>query len=142
MSNGSMRIVGLALCAWLAMPPVIGAQTRENPVRQGEFGPFVKKIKDVQPVYSPEARRKGITGVVILDLIVGPTGRVDSVKVLRPLELVTDAAVVAARQWQYTPPTVRGKRVWMEITVSVSFPPAPGVERRRPPRDRPPAPTV
>jgi hypothetical protein len=43
--------------------------------------------------------------------------------VIRPLPLVTEAAVAAARQWKFAPTSMEGTAAWITVTVTVPFPP-------------------
>jgi TonB family protein len=127
-----MRMLAIAICCLgLSDTPAI-AQTRDNPLRVGGDVRAPRKTKDAVPAYPEAARAKGIRGSVILELIVDPEGRVAEVMVLRPLELVTAAAVRATWQWAYVPTEFRGKPAWVMLTVSVSFPP----RSRLPPEPR------
>jgi TonB family protein len=109
-------------------------QTRDNPLRVGGDVRAPRKTKDAVPAYPEAARAKAVRGLVILEITISPAGRVAEVTVLRPLELVTAAAVRAVRQWEYEPVLFRGRPAWVMLTVSVSFPPR---SRLRPePRDR------
>jgi TonB family protein len=131
--EGAMRQVILVVCGVMALTVGAGTQTRDNPVRVGQDVPAPRKIKDVPPVYPEEARRRGVRGVVILELTLNPGGDVTEVAVIRPLSLVTEAAVAAARQWRYERPTYRGEPAWVILAVTLRFPPA-----ARPPRPEPP----
>jgi protein TonB len=79
------------------------------------------KVKNVDPVYPDIAGRANIQGVVILELMISPDGRVADVKVLRSVPLLDDAAVAAVRQWVYTPTLLDGVPVSAFMTVTVRF---------------------
>ena len=51
----------------------------------------------------------------------GPSGRVTDVKILRSVPLLDDAAMVAVRQWVYTPTLLNGVPVPVIMTVTVNF---------------------
>ena len=81
-----------------------------------------RKVKDVPPVYPPLARQSRIEGVVILECVIDPRGRVVDVKVLqRGLPLLDDAATEAVRQWVYTPTLINGVPTSVIMTVTVTF---------------------
>lgn len=64
-------------------------------------------------------------GQVVLELVVGSTGRVQSVQVLRGIHPdANKRATVAAAKWRFTPGTCDGKRVAMYHTVTITFAPA------------------
>jgi protein TonB len=80
------------------------------------------KIRDVAPVYSPAAVSARVQGTVPIEAIIGPDGRVQQARVLRPVHPLLDpAAVDAVKQWRYTPTTVDGVAVPVVMTVTVQF---------------------
>jgi TonB family protein len=79
------------------------------------------KLKDVRPVYPSEAKRARIQGVVILECLITPQGKVGELKVLRGIPLLDEAAVDAVRQWEYTPTLLNGEAVPVIMTVTVNF---------------------
>jgi protein TonB len=72
-------------------------------------------------VYPPIAQSARVQGVVILEAVIGPTGKVQDVKVLRSIPLLDQAAIDAVRQWEYTPTTLNGVPVPVIMTVTVNF---------------------
>jgi protein TonB len=60
-------------------------------------------------------------GLVILEALVGPSGEVESVKVLRPNGLLDEAAVEAVKQWRYSPLMLNGHPQSFVLTVTLSF---------------------
>ncbi len=93
----------------------------KNPVRVGGNVSSPTKVADVPPVYPPVAQAARVQGVVILEAIIGTTGRVTEVRVLRSVPLLDDAALDAVRQWRYTPPLLNGTPVAVIVTVTVNF---------------------
>ena len=67
------------------------------------------------------AQTARVQGVVILEAIIGSSGAVTKVKVLRSVPLLDDAAIVAVQQWVYTPTLVNGVPTPIIMTVTVSF---------------------
>lgn len=75
-----------------------------------------------EPDYSEEARKAKLQGVVELSVVVGATGQVTDVRVLRSLGLGLDErAMDAVRQWRFRAGTVDGKPVATRATVEVNF---------------------
>jgi TonB family protein len=110
----------LAALAFAAATPPALAQ--EEPVTAGSEGvPAPKRTKHVQPVYPQEALAQGIRGIVILEIVLDKQGKVESTSVVRSVPGLDEAAVAAARQWEYTPTKVEGKPVRVRITVPVVF---------------------
>lgn len=91
------------------------------PVRVGGKISEPRKVKHVVPEYPEVAVDARIRGVVILEALIGPDGRVQSVTVLRGVPLLQEAAVKAVRQWVYTPTLLDGIPVPVIMTVTVSF---------------------
>jgi len=78
-----------------------------------------RRIKYVAPV-----RPKGKGGNVVLELFIDKTGKVQNVEVRESFAPAFDeAAVKAARQWEYTPTIYRGLPAVMYLTVTVKFDP-------------------
>jgi TonB family protein len=67
-------------------------------------------IKHVDPVYPAEALAKKITGAVVVETMVDEKGMVTNARmVTSPDPLLTDAAIVAVKQWVYEPYVENGK---------------------------------
>ena len=79
------------------------------------------QIKKVNPVYPPIAQSARVQGVVIIEAIIGPDGRVTEAKVLRSIPLLDAAALDAVKQWVYTPTLLNGVPVPVIMTVTVNF---------------------
>jgi TonB family protein len=128
---GLMKPRGLgaiALAVSLLLGAPLGAQetgapeTKEAPLQAGSEGvPVPKRSKTVPPQYPPEAQAAGIRGIVILELVVDPQGKVESVNVIRSVPGLDEAAVEAARQWEYEITKVGGKPVSVRLTVPITF---------------------
>ncbi|MEW5982518.1 MAG: TonB family protein [Acidobacteriota bacterium] len=80
--------------------------------------------RQVEPVYPPDAARRGVEDVVVLKVVVLATGRVDDVEVLRrsKKDAAFDAAAMAAvRQWEFSPARRDGTAVNCYYNVAVPF---------------------
>jgi TonB family protein len=76
----------------------------------------------VKADYTDEARRRAITGDVLLEIVVRHDGSVGEVKVLRGLGAgLEQRAIEAVRQWQFDPARLRGTPVDVIVQVSVEF---------------------
>ncbi len=119
-------LAAAALLAALAAPVVA-----QEPLAAGtDSVPVPKKTKHVQPAYPAEALAQGIRGIVIVDIVIGPTGRVQSTSIIRSVAGLDDAAVAAVSQWEYEPVKVDGQAVAVRLTVPITFALAlPKVER-------------
>jgi protein TonB len=79
------------------------------------------KTTHVAPLYPVVARQTHIEGVVILEAVLDDQGRVESVRVLRSIPMLDQAAVDAVRQWRFTPALLNGQAVPVVMTVTVNF---------------------
>ncbi len=101
--------------------PAASSSSSREPLRVGgDIGPPTK-IRNVDPIYPPEAQEAGVEGIVILDLFVEETGAVSEVTVLRSIPMLDAAAIDAVKQWQYVPTLLNGERVDLLMTVTVNF---------------------
>jgi periplasmic protein TonB len=91
------------------------------PVRIGGSVKAPTRLKYVAPEYPSLAVRARVSGVVVVDAILSPDGRVTGAKVLRSIPLLDDAALAAVRQWVYTPTLVGGVPVPVAMSVTVNF---------------------
>ncbi len=93
----------------------------------GPYGPGSgveppRLLHEVKPDYPESARRQGIVGHVILEIIVASDGTVESVRTLQRLSPELDQqAVAAVRQWRFAPATLRGTPVDVLVEVAVEF---------------------
>ncbi|MFT5684029.1 MAG: protein TonB [Myxococcota bacterium] len=80
-------------------------------------------VQQVAPQPPGRARQKGISGVVVVSLLIGVDGRVQDIDVLesRPPGVFDDAAVTAVRQWRYQPARYQGEPVPLRIDVPIRF---------------------
>jgi periplasmic protein TonB len=87
----------------------------------GEQGSVVppKLIKSVQGFAPPEAIRGFVAGNVILDALVGPTGRVISTTVLSGRPSLRASATETLKQYRYQPATENGRPVSAHVTVTI-----------------------
>ena len=79
------------------------------------------QLNKVAPVYPLIAQSARVSGIVILEALIGTDGRVQDAKVLRSVPLLDQAAIDAVRQWQYTPTLLNGVPTPVVMTVTVTF---------------------
>ena len=105
-----------------AAPPASPA-----PCVAGTVGGNIKvprKLVDVKPKYPSNLRPSRAGGVVELEATIGPDGSVTDVQMVSsPYADMTDAAIEAVRQWQFTPTLLNCAPVNVNMHVSVSFRP-------------------
>lgn len=79
-------------------------------------------IREMKADYPDEARRRGIEGEVVIELIVRRDGSVGGARVVRRLSAALDErALVAVRQWRFEPGKYRGSPVDVAVEVVVEF---------------------
>jgi len=99
-----------------------GGGTDGGPYRPGAGIEPPRLVREVKADYTDEGRRRGITGEVLLEIIVQSDGSVGDVTVLRGLGAGLDQrAVAAVRQWRFTPARRRGTAVDVIVQVAVDF---------------------
>lgn len=129
----SRRLTGLLLtlcltlagsyAAWAAQPP--------NPVKSTPAAspPWLTTITSdddlTPPVYPADAKAKGLSGKVVLELLVGVDGKVKQVKLVSSEggSGFEQASISAARKWKIHPATKDGKPVQGWVRVPVEFKP-------------------
>jgi TonB family protein len=103
-----------------AAPPPSSAPNA--PVRVGGAIKEPVKTKHVEAVYPPIAISARIQGVVFVEAVIGPDGRITSATVIRSASVLLErAAVDAVTQWEYTPTILNGVPVSVVMTVTVNF---------------------
>lgn len=76
----------------------------------------------VDPQYTDEARRAGLSGTVVLQAVVRSDGTVDVLRVVRGLPLgLTDSAIQAITQWQFRPGQKDGQNADIALNIEVNF---------------------
>jgi protein TonB len=89
--------------------------------------------RDVQPVnaksysrpaYTQDAMKAQIQGAAVVQAIVGVTGQVERVRLVKSLDAehgLDEEALKAARQWTFMPATRDGAPVRMQVTLELTF---------------------
>jgi periplasmic protein TonB len=90
-------------------------------VRVGGNVRLPRRTVEAAPVMPDAARQAGVTGVVILEIVIAPDGSVRDAKILRSIPLLNQAAIDAVRQWRYEPTLLNGAPVPVIMTVTVNF---------------------
>jgi TonB family protein len=97
---------------------------------QSEVGGFSPKEVDTkaeitarpEPVYTREARRMGVQGIVILKVLLLADGKLDRVRVVRRLPFgLTENAIRAACEVKFKPAVKAGKEVSQWVTLEYAF---------------------
>jgi protein TonB len=92
-----------------------------KPVRAGLLVRRPMKVKHVAPVYPVFAANARLQGVVVIEAVIDERGRVAEAKLLRGMPLLSEAVLVAVRQWVYTPTLFNGVPTPVRMTITVKF---------------------
>ncbi len=99
------------------------AQARQPPrIRVNEDVQKAKLVHLVSPLYPPLTGKR-LDGMVVLHVIVGQNGPVNSARYVSGPANLKDSAVKAVLQWRYEQTLVKGAPVEVDTTVSVVFSP-------------------
>jgi TonB family protein len=77
--------------------------------------------KKVMPHFPPEAKKARAQGTVQVEVTVSESGKVIEAKAVSGHELLRDASVQAAKQWEFKPAEVSGAPVKMQGILTFSF---------------------
>ena len=102
-------------------PPPPAPAAPQQPVRIGGQISTPELVKRVEPIYPDIAVMAKVTGTVILEAVVATDGSVESVKVLRPVKFLEQAAIDAVSQWRYKPLILNGVPTPFVLTVTLTF---------------------
>jgi len=78
-------------------------------------------LKRVDPKYPKNARKKGISGSVILAGMVDIEGKINNLKVVESIPELDEAALVAVEQWVFKPAKKNGEAVNVIQFIPVTF---------------------
>ena len=99
-----------------------GGGTGGGPYRPGSGIEPPRLLREVKAEYTEEARRRSISGDVLLEIVVRSDGGVGEVRLLRGLGAGLDQrAVHAVRQWRFDPARRKGVPVDVLVEVAVEF---------------------
>jgi TonB family protein len=75
-----------------------------------------------EPSFSEMARSRRFQGLVGLNVVVDPTGKVGHIDIVHPLGMgLDDSAVATVGTWQFQPGTKDGEPVAVGVYIEVSF---------------------
>jgi periplasmic protein TonB len=119
---GSGAGTGLGEGDGAGIGPGSGGGTGGGPYRPGSGITPPGVLREIKPDYTEEARRRGIAGDVVLEIIVRSDGSVGEIKVLHGLGGGLDQrAIDAVRQWRFSPARRLGAPVDVVVEVAVEF---------------------
>jgi protein TonB len=102
--------------------PGSGGGIGGGPYRAGSGIAPPQLLREVKPDYTEDARQRGITGDVLLEIVVRRDGSVGDVKVVQGLGSgLNERAVQAVRQWRFAAARRQGAPVDVIVEVAVEF---------------------
>ncbi len=119
---GSGQGTGMGEGSGSGIGPGSGGGTGGGPYRPGSGVTPPELLKEVRPEFTEEARRQGITGDVVLEIVVRADGSVGDVKVMEGLGGgLNRNAIEAVKQWRFSPARRQGVPVDVMVEVAVAF---------------------
>jgi periplasmic protein TonB len=121
------RRIALA-AALLLVPAPLPAQHGPVPVPPGPWASIEKlpePVRRVEPVYPEAARRAGVSGTVLVQVLVRKDGRVGDARVVRSIPMLDPAALEAAWRWRFRPALSGGRPVACWVAIPLRFRPRP-----------------
>lgn len=120
----TMIFAAVVCLAWAAMGQDSASPSQQELPKRVRVSEKVTKIlltKKVEPEYPDEARKKHVTGTVIMKAVISPEGDVQEVTVLSGDPLLAPSASQAAKQWKYKPYLLQGHPVEVETQITMTF---------------------
>ena len=115
-------LIGGTAGASRAFPLVAAAPSKTAGTHQRDDKTTLPRlIKEVKPVYPPEAKQAGVEGSILLAVTVGTDGKVGEVTVQKSVPELDAAAVDAVRQWEFEPGKRDGIAVSVVVDVEITF---------------------
>jgi TonB family protein len=119
--GGGMLVPKWALVVMLGVG-VAGPQTAAKRIPKVSGAVMGRSLKvRVEPVYPLDARQAGVQGRVLLDVVIGAEGKVESVEAISGPKMLYTAAMDAVRRWEYRPYKLNGAPAEVRTTVAVVF---------------------
>jgi TonB family protein len=104
--------------------PSAGGKTKATPSGQRVPSETVSgmMLKHIDPIYPKEAKKKHISGIVMIIALISKQGTITSLDVVAsPDPLLTQSAKDAVQQWTYQPYLLDGVPVEIETTINVNY---------------------
>ena len=91
-----------------------------SPTAGGVVTP-ARLVQSSPPSYPAEARKMGLSGEVVIDAIVNPSGTLSAIQVVSGPDLLRPAALQAVAQWKYQPALLDGRPTTEHVTIKLRF---------------------
>ena len=115
-----------SLLALSSLPVAARAAQQERPespkiIRKSSGVLQTSAIHRVEPTYPPLAKTAQVSGAVVVEITVDEEGKVIAARPISGHPLLKDAAVEAARGWEFTPTKLSGVPVKVIGTITFNF---------------------
>jgi TonB family protein len=107
-----------AICSILIFPLLLCAADPKR-ITQAEAMELV--TAKVQPDYPQVARQLNLSGMVEVDVVVGPNGAVESAVPLSGSPVLTRPAADALKRWKFKPLQENGAAAAFRTTIKINF---------------------
>ena len=99
-----LMLIGGCLLALAGGALALPVQQDSSPTPQKQAGkkPAVTVVRRVDPVYPQAAQDAGVSGKVVLEVVVETSGEVSLARVVNGHRLLNQAAIDAAKQWRFS----------------------------------------
>ena len=118
--DGTRLATGSEADVTISAPNAPSSNTTVNELQAGTSG-AAKIVRMPRPVYPPEAKAAGVSGVVKLNAVIGADGTIKNLEVISGHPLLVPAALEAVKQWVYQPTLLNGSPVEVKTEISVNF---------------------
>ena len=116
------RIILVSAVVLLLMGVMYPRQSQTNPAPDSQKAESAqshpKLIHRVPPIYPPEAKAKGINGIVVVEAVIGKQGDVVTARVVEGDKIFWNAAVTAVKAWKFEPLTSQEQE---KTTIKIGF---------------------
>jgi protein TonB len=111
---------GIVTAAPVAVPKeAVPPQPQRVKVSSGVISGLL--VRKVQPTYPPLARQARISGVVVLQAVIGKDGTIEHLKAVSGHPMLIQSAIDAVSQWKYKPYLLNDEPVEVDTQVTVNF---------------------
>jgi TonB family protein len=118
------KLVLLAALGWFVTGHPMSGNTQVHPTMRVRISEGVARgllVKQVDPVYPEEAKRRGIEGLVKLSAVISKEGDVKFISVISGDAALTSAAVTAVKKWRFLSYKLNGESIDAETELTIPF---------------------
>jgi protein TonB len=101
--------------------PQLRSPSGRAPLQVGGAVSAPRVIKSPKPLYTAETMRARIQGSVAIEALIDEQGRVADARVIRSIPQLDEAALAAAKQWEFTPGLRNGEPVPVLVRIELEF---------------------